>query len=131
MPASAPRSSTARTIPRCQRDSACLGVVRVAFIAGLSRLEVLPDEDDFIRALERAEGGAGAWVIRIRSGARPVALQVAAARGGRGHRASANGSAGRPARRGPQVRGEKHAAVVCVARLIKKQHPASATKWIR
>src|SRR6267143_2611452 len=31
MPASAPISSTARKIPRCQRGSACLRVVRVAF----------------------------------------------------------------------------------------------------
>ena len=31
MPASAPISSTARTIPRCRRGSACLRVVRVAF----------------------------------------------------------------------------------------------------
>src|SRR2546421_1873579 len=33
MPASAPISSTARTIPRCQHGSACLRVVRVAFIS--------------------------------------------------------------------------------------------------
>jgi len=33
MPASAPVSSTARKIPRCQHGSACLRVVRVAFIA--------------------------------------------------------------------------------------------------
>src|SRR5882762_9016832 len=32
MPASAPISSTARTISRCQRGSACLRVVRVAFM---------------------------------------------------------------------------------------------------
>src|SRR5467141_3101208 len=32
MPASAPVSSTARTIPRCQRGSACLRVVPVAFM---------------------------------------------------------------------------------------------------
>src|SRR5467141_952162 len=32
MPASAPINSTARTSPRCRRDSACLRVVRVTFI---------------------------------------------------------------------------------------------------
>src|SRR5256885_4310750 len=32
MPASAPRSSTAHKIPRCQRGSACFRVVRVAFM---------------------------------------------------------------------------------------------------
>src|SRR2546425_899166 len=42
MPASAPISSTARTIPRCQRDSACLGVVRVAFIVISSCFHTLP-----------------------------------------------------------------------------------------
>src|SRR3989454_9936179 len=42
MPASAPISSTARTIPRCQRGSACLRVVRVAFIVISSCSHALP-----------------------------------------------------------------------------------------
>src|SRR5438093_971267 len=42
MPASAPISSTARKIPRCQRGSACLRVVRVAFIVISSCFHTLP-----------------------------------------------------------------------------------------
>src|SRR5882762_9441623 len=42
MPASAPISSTARKIPRCQRRSACLRVVRVAFIVISSCFHTLP-----------------------------------------------------------------------------------------
>src|SRR5437773_2608945 len=42
MPASAPISSTARTIPRCQHGSACLRVVRVAFIVIPSCFHTLP-----------------------------------------------------------------------------------------
>src|SRR6267378_7498718 len=42
MLASAPISSTARTIPRCQRGSACLRVVRVAFIVISSCSHALP-----------------------------------------------------------------------------------------
>src|SRR5467141_4352347 len=42
MPASAPISSTVRTSPRCQRGSACLRVVRVAFIFISSCSHALP-----------------------------------------------------------------------------------------
>src|SRR6266850_5135049 len=42
MPASAPISSTARTIPPCQRGSACLGVVRATFIVISSCFHTLP-----------------------------------------------------------------------------------------
>src|SRR6267143_2775516 len=42
MPASAPISSTARTSPRCRRDSACLRVVRVTFIVISSCSHALP-----------------------------------------------------------------------------------------
>src|SRR6266480_95149 len=43
MPASAPISSTARTIPPCRRGSACLRVVRVSFIVISSCFHTLPD----------------------------------------------------------------------------------------
>src|SRR5947208_15589371 len=99
------RKATCACAPLTSVRAASAAVNTRIFLA----LEVLTDEDHFLGALDRAEGGSGTWIVDV-GGPSPVAPEVSLVRARRRDkgRAAVDGGAGLPACGRAEVGGEKH-----------------------